>query len=210
MLYNIPDTGSPVFQRLALKLAQVGRSHSYVGLTDPDEVMDRLILGSLAVRPLLSAGRPIMDIGTGVGIPSLPLAIADPARPIIAVEPREECISLLHWLLSFINNTHVRTHCSTLQNIPLHCIPPAQVVARSSLDWDELLMDDTSRYPYVRWSGPNVPEPPDREGWVHRTINCTHSLVYQSFDWWGPREMFHVKQHLWDSLDWLSVDPEHS
>jgi 16S rRNA (guanine527-N7)-methyltransferase len=54
-------------------------------ITAPDEVVDKHLLDSLAVLPLLK-GLTVADIGSGAGFPGLPLAIADPDRRFTLIE----------------------------------------------------------------------------------------------------------------------------
>jgi 16S rRNA (guanine527-N7)-methyltransferase len=59
-------------------------------ITDPNEVIDKHLLDSLAVAHVLdrlSNGGTMVDIGSGAGFPGLVVAIARPAWRVTSVEP---------------------------------------------------------------------------------------------------------------------------
>ena len=73
---------------LGTLLDELADWNSRVNLTairDPAEAVDKHLLDSLAVRPLLK-GLAVADVGSGPGFPGLPLAIADPDRRFALVE----------------------------------------------------------------------------------------------------------------------------
>ncbi len=61
-----------------------------IGPADLLAVVDRHLLDSLALLPLLHAAgiSSLADIGSGAGLPGLVLALADPALRVVSIEPR--------------------------------------------------------------------------------------------------------------------------
>lgn len=53
------------------------RVYNLTAIRDPREMIPRHLLDSLSLRPFLD-GRRILDLGTGAGLPGIPLAIAEP------------------------------------------------------------------------------------------------------------------------------------
>ncbi len=70
---------------LLRELQEWNTRFNLTAITDPQEMVDKHLLDSLAVLPHLS-GMRIADIGSGAGFPGLPLAIANPGRRYTLVE----------------------------------------------------------------------------------------------------------------------------
>ncbi|HYC55093.1 MAG TPA: 16S rRNA (guanine(527)-N(7))-methyltransferase RsmG [Candidatus Binatia bacterium] len=84
-------------QRLLTYLDLLYRWNRTAGLTTipRDSAMRLHILDSLTVRPLLPAGS-VADLGTGAGLPGIPLAISDPALRFTLIESSRRKCSFLH------------------------------------------------------------------------------------------------------------------
>jgi len=67
------------------EIAEWNRRFNLTAITEPAEMVDKHLLDSLAVLPLLG-GLRIADVGSGAGFPGLPLAIADLDRRYTLVE----------------------------------------------------------------------------------------------------------------------------
>lgn len=61
-------------------LMKWNRAYNLSAVRDPAVVVRRHLLDSLAILPWLGSG-PVLDIGTGAGLPGIPLAIACPGLP---------------------------------------------------------------------------------------------------------------------------------
>lgn len=82
---ELPDGAA---DRLARLLGELGRWNARMNLTavrDPQEMVVRHVLDSLAVRSLVKGPR-VVDIGTGAGFPGLPIAIAEPGLEFVLLD----------------------------------------------------------------------------------------------------------------------------
>lgn len=61
------------------------RSFNLSGIRDPREMVNRHIIDSLAISPFLQGNR-ILDIGSGAGLPGIPLAIFNPDKHFILLD----------------------------------------------------------------------------------------------------------------------------
>jgi len=67
-----------------------------ISQADRTKLRDRHILDSLRGRDcLLSEDREIVDLGSGAGLPGIPLAIAEPERSFALVEGRRKAVAFL-------------------------------------------------------------------------------------------------------------------
>jgi 16S rRNA (guanine527-N7)-methyltransferase len=68
------------------------------GLLGPREgarIWDRHLLNSAVVASLLPAGARVVDVGSGAGLPGIPIALASPTSQVLLVEPLERrCVFL--------------------------------------------------------------------------------------------------------------------
>ncbi|PZA00769.1 16S rRNA (guanine(527)-N(7))-methyltransferase RsmG [Gammaproteobacteria bacterium 2W06] len=75
-------------------LARWNRVYNLSAVRDPQAMIPRHLLDSLAVVPWLPEGA-LLDIGTGAGLPGLPIAIAQPQRPVTLLEPNNKKVRFL-------------------------------------------------------------------------------------------------------------------
>lgn len=76
-----------IAQRYAEFLATAGVERGLLGPREVGRIWDRHILNSAAVAELLDPGEHIIDIGSGAGLPGIPLAIARPDLEVVLLEP---------------------------------------------------------------------------------------------------------------------------
>ncbi|MGB5325095.1 MAG: 16S rRNA (guanine(527)-N(7))-methyltransferase RsmG [Pseudomonadales bacterium] len=66
-------------------LAHWNRKHNLTAVRDVQEMVPLHLLDSLAILPFLPPGR-LLDLGSGAGLPGIPLAIAQPGREIVLLD----------------------------------------------------------------------------------------------------------------------------
>jgi 16S rRNA (guanine527-N7)-methyltransferase len=82
-------------QYIAL-LVKWQRSQRLVGSSDPDWIVDHILLDSLLfTRVIPAASRSILDVGSGAGVPGVPLGIVLPESTVTLLEARAKRVSFL-------------------------------------------------------------------------------------------------------------------
>lgn len=77
----------PVARRYAELLAGPGVERGLIGPREVERLWDRHLLNSAAIAELLEPAEKIADIGSGAGLPGIPVAIARPDLSVTLVEP---------------------------------------------------------------------------------------------------------------------------
>jgi 16S rRNA (guanine527-N7)-methyltransferase len=97
------DAASAIFgsrldiaQRYAELLAGAGVERGLLGPREVDRVWERHLLYSAVVGELLDPGERVVDIGSGAGLPGIPLAIARSDLQIVLLEPLLRRSEFLH------------------------------------------------------------------------------------------------------------------
>ena len=74
-------------RRYAAILAGAGVERGLIGPREVDRLWDRHLLNSAAVGELLEPNARVADIGSGAGLPGIPLALARPDLRVTLIEP---------------------------------------------------------------------------------------------------------------------------
>lgn len=88
------------FSRYLTLLLQWNRVYSFTSYRNPARIIDRLFLDSLLFLSVLPAGTSrLLDVGSGAGIPGLPLKIVEPDLSVTLIEAHRRRTSFLATLV---------------------------------------------------------------------------------------------------------------
>ena len=82
MELELPDSAVEKLARYLDLIAKWNRVHNLTAVRETDQMVVLHLLDSLSVLPHLAQARTVLDVGTGAGLPGIPVAIA---RPDLAV-----------------------------------------------------------------------------------------------------------------------------
>jgi 16S rRNA methyltransferase GidB len=75
-------------------LQRWNRVYNLSAVRNPEAMVTRHLLDSLSVLPWLADG-DLLDVGTGPGLPGIPIALAQPSRPVTLVESNGKKVRFL-------------------------------------------------------------------------------------------------------------------
>ena len=80
-------------------LLRWNKSINLTSITDPAEVVEKHVIDSLALAPLVPAGT-LLDAGTGAGFPGLPVRVARPDVEVVLVDSVQKKVAFLKSVLA--------------------------------------------------------------------------------------------------------------
>ncbi|OGT18685.1 MAG: 16S rRNA (guanine(527)-N(7))-methyltransferase [Gammaproteobacteria bacterium RBG_16_57_12] len=82
---SLTDEQSAALLHYVQLLEKWSRTYNLTSVRDPRLIVTRHLLDSLSVAPYLQ-GSSIVDVGTGGGLPGIPLALVSPAREFVLLD----------------------------------------------------------------------------------------------------------------------------
>ncbi len=95
-------------------LAQWNAVHNLSAVRDPVAMVRHHLLDSLAILPYLSQGR-WLDVGTGAGLPGIPLALCLPEYSFVLLDSTQKKICFVDHVLISLKLSHVRAVCARVE-----------------------------------------------------------------------------------------------
>lgn len=136
---------------LAIRYAELlctdGIDRGLIGPREADRIWQRHILNSAVLAPLIPVGARVVDLGSGAGLPGIPLAIARPDLTMVLLEPMQRRVRFLHDCLAALQLPDVLVHQGRAEDgldpladtVVARAIAPLDKLVRLSV---ELLVDN--------------------------------------------------------------------
>ena len=99
------------FRDLLLKW---NRTYNLTALRDPQQAISHHLLDALAILPHIGAG-PLLDVGSGGGLPGIPLAIARPDLSVTLVDTVQKKASFLQQAAIELGLPNISVHCGRVE-----------------------------------------------------------------------------------------------
>jgi 16S rRNA (guanine527-N7)-methyltransferase len=87
-------------QRYVDMLADTGVTHGLIGPKEGDRIWQRHVLNCAVLAELVEPGARLLDMGSGAGLPGIPLALARPDLEIVLLEPLARRVDWLRTVLA--------------------------------------------------------------------------------------------------------------
>jgi len=101
------------FRDLLLKW---NKTYNLTALRDPEQAISYHLLDSLAILPHIGAG-PLLDVGSGGGLPGIPLAIARPELSVGMVDTVQKKVSFLQQASIELGLKNVTVHHARVEEM---------------------------------------------------------------------------------------------
>lgn len=128
-----------VFQQ---ELLSWNRKFNLTAICDPQQSVEKHLIDSLTVYPYLQGSERLLDLGSGAGLPAIPLKIARPNLQIVSLDAQEKKIMFQRHVarrLGFKNFLAIHGRIETLAEEPAHRHQYEVVIARALASLDRLL-----------------------------------------------------------------------
>ncbi len=174
-LSTLRDPGAELVQRLQTwteLLQQWSSAQRLVGWRDGEDLLAEGLLDAWAAVPLLAESdpQPLLDLGSGSGLPAIVLAAAFPDRELHLVEARRKRASFLAASVRALSLEHVVVHNRRVEDLAAGgklpqgaalsaraYAPPAQLLEQAErLDANRVLLSIGVDDLQEAWSGPWV------------------------------------------------------
>jgi 16S rRNA (guanine527-N7)-methyltransferase len=110
----LPEGAQEKFLAYLELLAKWNKTYNLTAIRDPDKMISHHLLDSLAVLPHLPEGR-LADIGSGGGLPGIPLAIAQPTRRVTLNDANHKKAAFLQQAVIELKLTNTEVHTGRVQ-----------------------------------------------------------------------------------------------
>jgi len=110
----LPEGAREKFLAYLELLAKWNKTYNLTAIRDPDKMISHHLLDSLAVLPHLPAGL-LADVGSGGGLPGIPLAIAQPARRVTLNDANHKKAAFLQQAVIELKLTNAQVHVGRVQ-----------------------------------------------------------------------------------------------
>jgi len=106
--------GDELLMEYVTELMNWNRVYNLTSVRKPTDIVTRHILDSLTILPYLNGDR-ILDIGTGAGLPGIPLAIACPGREFVLLDSSSKKLRFVQQTLGILNLDNVTLEDSRVE-----------------------------------------------------------------------------------------------
>lgn len=130
---DLPLTARQKLLAYAALLYKWNKTYSLTAMREQDKAVSHHLLDSLAVLPFVPPGR-LLDVGSGGGMPGMPLAIARPDLRVTLLDSNSKKTAFLQQAAIELGLPNISVHCGRVEQYH----PPVGFAAITSRAFSEL------------------------------------------------------------------------
>lgn len=108
-----PGTNEKLLRYVSL-ISKWNRVHNLTAIRDPARMISHHILDSLAIIPFIKGPR-LLDVGTGAGLPGIPVAIACPGLAVTLIDSNSKKFAFLQQVTTELVLGNVQSVCARVE-----------------------------------------------------------------------------------------------
>ncbi len=112
----LPEAGQRQLLAFRDLLLKWNKTYNLTALRDPDQAISHHLLDSLAILPQIGEGS-LLDVGSGGGLPGIPLAIARPELAVAMVDAVQKKVSFLQQASIELDLKNVTVHHARVEEM---------------------------------------------------------------------------------------------
>ena len=113
---SLPDAAQQQLLAFRDLLLKWNRTYNLTALRDPQQAVSHHLLDALAILPHVGAG-PLLDVGSGGGLPGIPLAIARPDLSVTLVDTVQKKAAFLQQVAIELELKSVAVHHARVEEM---------------------------------------------------------------------------------------------
>jgi 16S rRNA (guanine527-N7)-methyltransferase len=116
MAIDSPDAARDRLERHLELIAKWNRVHNLTAVRETEQMVILHLLDSLSVLPHLGSARTVLDVGTGPGLPGIPIAIARPGITVTLLDSSHKKCAFLQQAKTELGLDNAQIVCDRVEN----------------------------------------------------------------------------------------------
>jgi 16S rRNA (guanine527-N7)-methyltransferase len=116
MAIDLPAAARERLEQHLELIARWNRVHNLTAVRETEQMVVLHLLDSLSVLPHLGSARTVLDVGTGPGLPGIPIAIARPDTHVTLLDSSHKKCSFLRQARTELGLANVEVVCDRVEN----------------------------------------------------------------------------------------------
>jgi 16S rRNA (guanine527-N7)-methyltransferase len=116
MEIDLPAAARERLEQHLQLIARWNRVHNLTAVRETEQMVVLHLLDSLSVLPHLGSARTVLDVGTGPGLPGIPIAIARPDTHVTLLDSSHKKCSFLRQARTELGLANIEVVCDRVEN----------------------------------------------------------------------------------------------